>query len=336
MPYENYTLEDFLTDSEFKNWVLNPNENTKLFWGKWIDSHPEQAETILRAKELILSYRFKDAELISEEEQEVILENILRKQKPVKKRSEVYRLKYAAAILLLITSSIFILFLLPDKPAEKHIAMVIKENPAGQKSTLRLPDGTRVWLNSASRIKFPEEFIDERMVELKGEAYFEVVKDPEKAFKVVSNGIITTALGTSFNIRAYDEQKDVEVWLLSGKVSVESFNENLSQQEKILISTGEQVIYDTESQSLTKILPKNNGVLWKEGIISFTKAGFGEIKRELERWYGVKIEVQNLTRELSYTAEFDNESLERILERMAFTEKFSFKINKDTVKIIFD
>lgn len=335
MPYENYTLEDFLTDREFKNWVLDPDDNTQLFWRKWIASHPEQEEVILRARELILSYRFKEPEIISEDEQEVILENILRKNNHAKKRSEVYLLKYAASILILIASSIVIFSLLPDEPAEKHIAMVVRENPAGQKSKIRLPDGTRVWLNSASRIRFPEEFTNERTVELHGEAYFEVVKDPEKRFKVASNGITTTALGTSFNIKAYDEQKGVEVWLLSGKVSVERFNENLSQQEKVFINPGEQVIYDKHAQSLTKISSKKERVLWKEGIISFNKAGFKEIKRELERWYGVRLEAQNLNRELRYTAEFNNESLERILERMAFTEKFTFKIKEDTIKIKF-
>lgn len=338
MPYEKYTLEDFLSDREFKNWVLNPDENTKLFWEKWIDSHPEQEESILRAKELILSYRFKEPEKVSEEEQEAILGKILRKNSPVKKESNVYLLKYAAAIFLLVASSILILFLFSDVPAdaEKDIEMVVKENPAGQKSTVRLPDGTRVWMNSDSRIIFPEEFIDERTVRLVGEAYFEVVKNPEKPFNVISNGILTTAIGTSFNIKAYDDQKEVEVWLLTGKISVESANENQNRQEKIIINPGEQVTYDIHAKSFTKSLSKAKSILWKEGIISFNKAGIELIKKELERWYGVKIEVQNLNRELSYTAEFDNESLERILERIAFTEKFTFRMNKDSIKIIFD
>lgn len=337
MPYEKYTLEDFLTDREFKNWVLNPDENTKLFWAKWIDSHPDQEETILRAKELILSYRFKEPEIISGKEQEEILEGILRRKKnPVKYTSSGYILKYAAAVSLLIISSIFIFSFFSDKPAEQAIAMVVKQNPAGQKSTVRLPDGTRVWLNSASRIKFPEQFIHDRTVELQGEGYFEVVKDPEKQFKVASNGVITTAIGTSFNIKAYDEQQEVEVRLVSGKVSVETSNVDLNQQQKIFIAPGEQVIFDIHSQKLTKALSENKSILWKDGIISFNKAGFGQIKKELERWYGVKIEVQHLNRELSYTAEFDNESLERVLERMAFTEKFTFRMKEDTITINFN
>jgi transmembrane sensor len=165
MSYENYTLEDFLTDREFKNWVLNPNSNTQLFWQKRIDSHPEQEETIFKAKELILSYRFKEPELISEEEQEEILKGILgRKKVEGRQKPKFYFLGYAAAIGLLITFSIFVISIFPNKPAKTPISMVVKENPAGQKSTIRLPDGTRVWLNSASRIIFPEKFINNRQL----------------------------------------------------------------------------------------------------------------------------------------------------------------------------
>jgi transmembrane sensor len=339
MSYENYTLEDFLTDREFKNWVLNPESNTHLFWEKWIDSHPEQEETIFKAKELILSYRFKEPELISEEEQEEILKGILGRKKVLgRQKPKLYFLGYAAAIGLLITFSVFVVSIFSNKPAETPVSMVVKENPAGQKSTIRLPDGTRVWLNSASRITFPDKFINDRTVELQGEAYFEVKKDPEKLFKVTSNGLITTALGTSFNIRAYNEQQEVEVLLVTGKVSVEPYNKDpIDPQEKVFMHPGEQIIYNKDYQTLTKSLSKDRkGILWKDGIISFRKAGFEQIKNELERWYGVKIEVQHLNRELSYTADFDNESLERVLERMSFTEKFSFKMKEDTIKIKFD
>jgi transmembrane sensor len=169
---------------------------------------------------------------------------------------------------------------------------------------------------------------------LNGEAYFEVAKDPEKPFRVISNGLVTTAIGTAFNIRAFNEQEEVEVLLVSGEVSVEK---SVNQQEKIFIEPGEKVIYDLHNNTLHQSLSKGNrAILWKDGIISFRKAGFQEIKNKLERWYGVKIEVQHLNRELSYTADFDNESLERVLERMAFTEKFSFKMKEDTIKIKFD
>lgn len=337
MPYENYTIEDFLTDGEFKKWVINPDTNTQLFWKKWIDGHPDQKPTIMKARELILSYQFKEPETISEEEKEAILERVLTGQ--VKHKYNQHRLRYrvAAALLLLFITSFFTFYHF-HRPSAPTVSMVVKENPPGQKSTIALPDGTKVWLNSGSRITFPEKFSHKRTVQLQGEAYFEVVENAEKPFEVISNGVITTALGTSFNVKAYDRQPEVEVLLVTGKVSVERGMKKTGNRNKIVISRGEKVIYNTLDHTMDKVRYEDNQeILWKDGIISFRKAGYREIEERLERWYGVEIEAQGLNRRrLRYTADFDNENLERVLERMGFTEKFTFEISENKVKINFE
>lgn len=339
MSYENYTLEDFLTSKAFKSWVLNPDVNDHLFWGKWIESHPEQKDIILKARQLILSYRFKEGALVSEGEQEDILESILRKSKTVKKESRTNRffLYGAAASLLLVFFYIAVSFLSPEKPIEEVPSRIVKQNPAGQKSTIRLPDGSKVWLNSASKLEYAEDFVNGRVITLSGEAYFEVKSDLERPFKVMSGNIVTTAYGTSFNVKAFKAQQKIEVLLVSGEVSIGELQHEDQETKSIFIKPGEQAIYDFDSDVLRKTIAEDNSaILWKKGIISFRKANFKQIKKELERWYGVKIKARDQYRELHYTGDFDNESLERVLERMAFTERFTFEIKKNEVIIEFE
>ncbi|UII19350.1 FecR family protein [Fulvivirga ligni] len=334
MEREHHTIEDFLLDKEFKKWVLNPDANDQLFWEKWLQSNPEQKDNVQKAKELLLSYRFKSVETVSQEEKEDLLAAILKPQ-PTKKSG--YRSVWKFAVAASIIIAAVITFINLDKSTEvieaPAISQVVKQNPVGQKSKVSLPDGSKVWLNSDSRISYPSEFQDERIIQLEGEAFFEVVKDPSKPFRVNAGGVITTALGTSFNINAFNENESIDVMLVTGKVTVA--NED-NANELLYISPGEQATYLKAEHSLKKSRYNLHDLLWKDGIISFEKADFNTIKLTLERWYGIKINSQNNSRRLSYTGDFDNQSLERVLERMAFSERFTFQIEGKNVNIKFE
>lgn len=341
MKYEKYKVEDFLADPEFRNWVVDPKQSSQLFWGKWMEGHPEQEKTIKSAREIILSLKFAQGETILKEEKEDLLKELLNGQesrlgKSASRNKSWFYYGVAAAILLLLSFSIYLFdgSALEEKEIVESVAEVVKENPKGQKAKITLPDGTSVWLNSESRIEYSSVFGEKRTVRLNGEAFFEVKENPDKPFEVYANGTITTAVGTSFNINAFGE-KDVEVGLVTGKISVETASGN--KMNKVYAVPGETVVYDAKSSDLLVKLHDNlDFIKWTDRIIVFKRASFGQIKEQLERWYGVTINVINENKKMTFTGEFKNESLERVLERLAFVEKFSFHLEEENVNIIFD
>lgn len=337
MSYEKYDLEDFLSDPEFKNWVLRPTESSRLFWSKWIEANPEQKEVIASAREILLSLQFQSAEKISIEEREDILEKLLDKGRNRDSgKANRFRFYYvvAASILLLISTPIY--FLVDEENTDRRdtfqpVVQIVKENPRGQKTKIKLPDGSTVWLNSESRLEYLGVFKGKRKVLLEGEAFFEIAENPDMPFEVYTNGVVTTALGTSFNVNTF-QRNTVSIGLVSGRISVGMED----QKEKVFANPGEMVVYDVDKRNLNVLNYDNlDFVKWTNRIIVFKRANFNEIKEKLERWYDVTIKVKNVNKNLTFTGEFKNESLESILERMAFVEKFDFKLNGKQVEIIF-
>ncbi len=243
--------------------------------------------------------------------------------------------KIAATLFLFITivgSAYFILNTNKISPDIIVTRSIIKQNPKGQKLTTYLPDGSKVILNSFSEIRYESPFIgNERKIELIGEAFFEVKKDSAKPFKVLSNGITTTALGTSFNVNSKIENH-VEVSLVTGKVRVvdNAFNEVVLNPGNAAISTKNGVLEIKKFNYLDK-------VGWKDGVLVFNENSLATIFRKLEDWYGVKFEVdKNNLGQYHYTGNYKNESLDEVLEGISFVHRFEYKISGDTVEIIFN
>ena len=199
----------------------------------------------------------------------------------------------------------------------------------GEKLTVLLPDGTLVKLNSESSIRFTETFEEHRKVFLTGEAFFEVVRDTTKPFTVATRHLLTTALGTSFNINAYSDKE--EVVLLTGKVRI---NDGASRHSEILLP-GEKVAY------LDGTLKKSSNVsldqvMWKDGVLIFRETPFALGIEELERWYGVSFDIRNLRdKEVFLTGYFDNQNLKNVLESLSYTARFEYQIEGKEVLITF-
>ena len=334
MDRKKNTIEDFLADPEFKKWVLNPDRRSQIFWDQWIEVHPHQRDNIRAARELILLFKFNEAEIVSEEDKSTILKNIIENDE-VKSSNHKFRwrsfLGIAASLAIAIISLHYFLNLETNDIQPTAISQSIsKKNPLGQKTKFSLPDGSTVWLNSGSELSYSSEFSDSiRILVLKGEAFFQVAKDANRPFTVISKGITTTALGTAFNIQAYD-QTGVKINLAHGSISVSNGN------TIILDHPGRGVVFNPESHDFLQTFDKDQTFAsWKDGVIVFSRSEFNEIKERLERWYNVEITAVNLDRNLSFSGEFDNESLERVLERMAFVENFTFEMNDKQVKIYF-
>jgi len=175
-----------------------------------------------------------------------------------------------------------------DSLVQDELAPVVYntiETPKGGKFQIKLPDGSKVWLNAASSLRFPTAFSgSKRQVELKGEAYFEVSPDKSKIFEVNTRNQVVQVLGTHFNINAYLDEPSVNTTLLEGSVRVSDLRTNISQ----LLRPGEQSKL-SERIEIINMKNINEAVAWKEGYFQFDQADIKTVMRQIERWYDVSI-----------------------------------------------
>ncbi|WP_304516535.1 FecR family protein [Cecembia rubra] len=225
---------------------------------------------------------------------------------------------------------------LPEEyKTEIKITEVLKYAPKGQKTRIKLPDGSYVYLNSESSITYLTDFSDNRTIFLKGEAFFEVKSDPLKPFTVITGPISTRALGTSFNINAYEEQLDIQVALATGKIKVS----NEVNGQELLVDPGEGIDFHRHTDMMSKEKVDIQKVLnWKNGILQFEKVPFPQVIKTLERWYGVDFEVKNQKEMPQYkcSGTFEpNEYLSNVLSVLAYSVDFSYTLQGKKVILEF-
>ncbi len=200
--------------------------------------------------------------------------------------------------------------------------------PRGGQYQLVLADGTKVWLNAASSIKYPVVFNgNERKVELTGEAYFEVAHNKEKPFKVISNGQEIEVLGTHFNINAYTDENVVKTTLLEGSVKVTAGGKNkmLKPGEQARLEKGNILVADVDV---------NEAIAWKNGFFQFKDNNIRAIMQQLGRWYDVDIKYEGNLPEREFSGAISrNVNLSQILYILSFKE-IHFKIEKKTITVM--
>ncbi len=237
--------------------------------------------------------------------------------KPYKKEKRRHWIM-AASIVLIISISITGYYFTSEPPVEV-VKMMASTTEIGQKMNVTLSDGTKVRLNSGSTLRFPEKFgVDIRKVELIGEAFFEVVKDPNKPFIITSGGLETMVLGTSFNIGAYPENNEILVTVATGKVRVASDGQELT------LVPNEQAIYDKEQKGISKRkVDIASYVEWKDGTLRMENMTLLEAAKEIEKWYGVKIKFETpRLSDFRFTGTFyNNEKLQVVLESISYVIK---------------
>ncbi|WP_419698051.1 FecR family protein [Mucilaginibacter sp. NFX135] len=173
-------------------------------------------------------------------------------------------------------------------PVEKNIMNTLA-TPRGGQYQIVLPDGTRVWLNSASSLKYPTAFAgNERRVELNGEAYFEVSKDPNKPFYVKTATQTVTVLGTHFNINSYADEGATKTTLLEGSVRVTGNTNGVTAKLK----PGEQAVNTINAIDVKENADIDEALAWKNGKFLFRNTDLHTIMRQLSRWYDVDVEYQ--------------------------------------------
>lgn len=244
----------------------------------------------------------------------------------------------AAAVFLVVFTWIFT-YQNENQPETSPVASVVtKSTEPGQKLTIQLSDGSRVILNSASKLTYNDYFgTDQRVVYLEGEAFFEVNRDTLRPFSVIAGNISTTALGTSFNINSFSEDKAIEIALVSGKVLVEQQG-SPGNETAVYLLPGEKATYDKQAGDLTKSnFNVRDITCWKDGILAFRNAGYKQITEKLEKWYGVEItENKAPVKDWRFTGAFENENLENLLNTLRFEYGFHYNIDRKKVYINFN
>jgi transmembrane sensor len=324
-----------VSNKDFKEWILNPSGDRNLYWENWMQSNPDKIQAVNKARAIIQQLKFSE-DFLSEQEVENLLGNIIAEKKSVravklvslKKQNSVRFLKIAASLLLFASISFY---------AQRYFSVFQKaevalhkvETSKGQRTRIEFPDGSVAYLNSSSSLIFPESFSETtRTVELTGEAFFEVIKNPSKPFIVKTNDFHTVVLGTSFNVRAFKTDVAADVALVTGSVRVVREQAPSGDSQEHLLVPGERLIYDKANRSFGKERFNTADITgWKDGVLVFNDTDFPGVIEKLEQWYGVQITVVSKPSEEWHVAgHFDNESLEEVLSSIQFVYDIEYKI----------
>lgn len=264
------TIDDFVTNDLFIEWVLSPNEENITMWAGYLADYPEKIPVIESAKKLVLELHAVESITVPQvslsENWKAIVQKTTRQ--PIKKEPIIRSLnwwKYAASV-----ASIFLLGFLgvnyfqnPPKNSKPLANKTIPKcewkslkNTTAIAKTITLNDGSKVILEPFSTLKYPTCFVkNQREVVLKGEAFFDIKRDTTKPFVVYANETITKVLGTSFTIKAFEGEKEVEVAVKTGKVAVYAKVNSLPKKtikasEKFVIRTDEQILIPIPNKKL--------------------------------------------------------------------------------------
>ncbi|MNK15555.1 fec operon regulator FecR [compost metagenome] len=196
------------------------------------------------------------------------------------------------------------------------------EIPKGGTYRLILSDGTKVWLNAASKLKYPVVYQGtERVVELEGEAYFEVKKDISRKFKVKSRGQELEVLGTKFNVSTYSDEALVKTTLIEGSVKVSSL------KKSVILSPNQASVNYNNSLNVLVLADAEEAIAWKNGYFQFDDEPLESVMRKIARWYDIEVEFVGKSEGKKFNGIITrNKTLKNALKIMEATENVSFKI----------
>jgi transmembrane sensor len=243
-------------------------------------------------------------------------------------------------------------------PPEQGISSIVTKN--GNRTKVVLPDGSQVWLNAGSNLDYNISVFNEdvREVTLNGEAYFDVTKNAEKPFIIHTKKMDVTVIGTSFNIRSYNNEKTAEASLIRGSIEVTLKDRRdqkivLNPNEKISITTGETVhdlsrpiktaeakeakqvpqfvVNELKPSPVYNIIPE---LAWTQNKLFFEDETLENIALKMERWFGKKVMIANTSlKNIHYYGNFENETMEEVLSYLKLSKPFNFKTEHDSVVI---
>ena len=262
-------------------------------------------------------------------------------------RSQMYKklILSSAAIIVLLLALNIVFFFLKDQRGDAPILesrITLSEYPSEYKHTIytnkgvkafaELPDGSKVWLNSDSKLIFPDTFLGTtREIALSGEAFFDVAKDSLKPMIIATNkNFEVKVLGTKFNLKTNSNDAEARVTLVSGVVEVITTKEVAGkiQQSSIVLSEQQSyIVRDHQPPAFVALSDTSKQTAWKNGKIIFDYTPLDEVIKQLERWHGVEFIVEDKAAySTKLTAEFEQESIVQIMEMLKFCSRIDYRM----------
>lgn len=256
-----------------------------------------------------------------------ILLNRVRKQE--RKFPWASLLKYAA-VLLLVFSAGWAIYRFSDTGGLRRDTVCMEEVRVknGERKEVVLPDGTKVMLNAGSYLKYPERFApDSRRIEMDGEAFFDVVHEEGRPFVVSTKDADIKVLGTSFDVKAYDTDEQIQVSVCTGKVQVDMADVMMR------LLPDEQLVFSRKSGEVQKRNENaRHATVWIDGGLYFNRTSINNVVKELERMYDCTIELsENVPRDSYIYGEHDNKSLEAVLKSIEYSTDIRHKKEGDKI-----
>jgi ferric-dicitrate binding protein FerR (iron transport regulator) len=318
-------------DSSFVAYAQGETKNS-VYWNGWIASHKEEKEQIDEALLVARTMQFrsqKSSSFLLNQKWDT-LKHKLQDMDQLKLKRYLKVWKYAASILILISLGLGSLFLVQTKRLNDFNQMASNEmvikTSTGAPSHLLLPDGTEVWINSSSTLKYPSVFSEnQRDVQLEGEAFFHVTKN-HVPFVVHAPKCNVKVYGTQFNVDAYSDQERSIVALKEGSISISG--ENIKEH---FLKPGMIAEIDNSSNvQINKVTKVDDYADWMDGKQSFKGRPLKEITDRLGRKFGVRFVYKDpKAAQYTYNLSFSTESLKEILELLEFTAPLHFERETD-------
>lgn len=337
--YTAYSAEQLTQEPSFKAWALESDAAAYNFWEDWLMAHPEREQEAERARDILLADEEPlpaSAAADEDAQWEAIarrsgLSHTLASQTPVRQLTPKTRWSWnmaaqvAAVVLLAIGIGTWLVRDVQQHTAQPELVYQTVVVPKGQQRQLTLSDGTRISLHAGAELSFPEHFgSDKREIFLKGQGFFQVAKDPSRPFSVVSQQVRTTALGTSFDVKASGGA--IVVSLVEGKVAV------TAPGVRTELIPGQQAAYDTTRRQLQKSALDEQTMAWRKGVLIFQEDTYADMIQKLEQWYGVRImPAEQLPADRRFNARFQGQSLDEVLQAICYAEQLSYERKQDVI-----
>jgi len=309
-----------------------PDETKEVL--DWTEVSEDRKKELSRLKNIwIIAGLDNEIEHIKKDEEISHIWNIIREIN-TREQNKNFRLrwmKYAAAILLLVSFSGTIGYFISNSGSKSNSEFTEIYVPKGERSTVVLPDGSTVQLNSDSHLKFRSSFSStEREVKLEGEGFFNVTHDKSRPFVVETPVLQVEVLGTIFNVSSYPNDSIVTTFLQTGKVKI-----NSNKSDATYLNPNEAFTYNkTTHQSSKSNIQDQRFIDWTKGILTIKEETIGELSRKLERRFNIRIVFgDNEVKNHMYTGSIKDEDLNTLLEALTFASSIQYKRNGDTITL---
>lgn len=339
MQKQYINTDDFLFSENFNEYVLKNKEKHRKKWDTYFEKNPETKFAAQKAREIISGLNtMKDYISLKEIPDSKLhsqFEETWDKFKGEKSKTVILRISKvmwrsitiaAAVVFVILFYSTLDNFIAKRNTTPEYFEVFV---PTAERSQITLPDGTRVWVNSETKIKYSNQFnTEERNIYLSGEAFFDVAKNEDLPLYVIANGAKIKVTGTKFNVKAYPDESKVATVLVEGKIELSRIGDKSGRS--IGLEPGDKAILDLETNRVA-ISREDviDDVAWKDGKMMYRNMALSEVCKSLSRRYKAEITLSNDTENLClhpFTFTIENETLPMVLEYLCKAAPLMYKV----------